>query len=233
MLYPAELRARAGASIRGRDRRTQPPYARDGSRHCFVRRPPLDRSNAQYRRTCLTAAGRRLLVHHGERSPALPRARRKRSIRACQFRTRHRPGRSTRRLPSALQALVETARAGVPQFDAQESEATRLAAAAGPVSSESWIAAQQALSRLVEQHGVTTRAAGDIDALAANRLDGQHWIRPADQQAIAAAAAEVASINGPSRKPSGGSPANWRASWSPVVARRAIRPRRWNRRWSG
>ena len=87
-------------------------------------------------------------------------------------------------------------RAGVPQFNAQESEATRLAAAAGPVSSESWIAAQQALSRLVERHGVTTSAAGDIDALAASRLDGQHWIRPTDQQAIAAAAAEVASING-------------------------------------
>ena len=98
-------------------------------------------------------------------------------------------------LAQRVQALVETARAGVPQFDAQESVATRLAATAGPVSSESWIAAQQALSRLVEKHGITTRAAGDIDALAANRLDGQHWIRPADQQVIAAAAAEVASIN--------------------------------------
>ncbi len=99
-------------------------------------------------------------------------------------------------LAQRLQTLVETARAGVPQFNAQESEATRLAAAAGPVASESWIAAQQALSRLVERHGVTTSAAGDIDALAASRLEGQHWIRPTDQQAIAAAAAEVASING-------------------------------------
>jgi hypothetical protein len=42
---------------------------------------------------------------------------------------------------------------------------------------------------------VTTRAAADIDALAANRLEGQHWIRPADREAIAAAAAEVATIN--------------------------------------
>ena len=63
------------------------------------------------------------------------------------------------------------------------------------MASESWIAAQQALSRLVEQHGVTTRAAGDVDALAANRLEGQHWIRPSDREAIAAAAAEVGSIN--------------------------------------
>ena len=100
-------------------------------------------------------------------------------------------------LAARLNVLAETVRAAAPQFNAQDSEATRLAAAAGPMASESWIAAQQALSRLVEQHGVTTRAAGDIDALAASRLEGQHWIRPADREAIEAAAAEVASINIP------------------------------------
>ena len=98
-------------------------------------------------------------------------------------------------LAARLNALVETARAAAPPFNAQQSEAARLAAAAGPMASESWIAAQQALSRLVDQHGVTTRAAGDIDALAGNRLEAQHWIRPADREAIAAAAAEVGSIN--------------------------------------
>ena len=98
-------------------------------------------------------------------------------------------------LAQRLQALIEAARAGTSEFNAQEGEATRLAASAGPAASESWIAAQQALSRLVERHGVTTRAAGDIDALAGSRLEGQHWIRPADREAIAAAAAEVGSIN--------------------------------------
>lgn len=98
-------------------------------------------------------------------------------------------------LARQLQSLVEAARAGASAFNAQESEATRLASTAGPMASESWIAAQQALSRLVERHGVTTRAAGDIDALAGNRLEGQHWIRPADREAIAAAAAEVGSLN--------------------------------------
>jgi hypothetical protein len=98
-------------------------------------------------------------------------------------------------LAARLNALVETTRAAAPQFNVQESEATRLAASAGPMASESWIAAQQALSRLVEQHGVTTRASGDIDALAGIRLEAQHWIRPADREAIAAAAAEVGSIN--------------------------------------
>jgi hypothetical protein len=98
-------------------------------------------------------------------------------------------------LAQRLQELVSAAQAGTAAFNAQEGEATRLAAAAGPMASESWVAAQQALSRLVERHGVTTRAAGDIDALAGGRLDSQHWIRPADREAIAAAAAEVGSIN--------------------------------------
>ena len=56
-------------------------------------------------------------------------------------------------------------------------------------------AMELALSRLVEQYGVTTHAAADIDALAAQRLESQRWIVPADREAIAAAAAEVAEIS--------------------------------------
>ena len=63
------------------------------------------------------------------------------------------------------------------------------------MASESWIAAEQALSRLIEQYGVTTRAAADIDALASGRLEGQRWIEPADREVIAAASAEVAAIS--------------------------------------
>ena len=98
-------------------------------------------------------------------------------------------------LAGRLSALVATVRSAVPAFEARESEASRLAAAAGPVASESWIAAEQALSRLVEQHGVTTQAAADIDAVAASRLEGQRWIARAEREAIAAAAAEVGSIS--------------------------------------
>jgi hypothetical protein len=97
-------------------------------------------------------------------------------------------------LAGRLRELVETARSAVPAFERQEAEAAGLASAAGPMASESWIAAQQALSMLIEQYGVTTRAAGDIDALAANRLYNQRWIRPADQLAIASASVEVAII---------------------------------------
>jgi hypothetical protein len=98
-------------------------------------------------------------------------------------------------LASRLAALVAEARSGVPAFDAREAEASRLAAAAGPQASESWIAAEQALSRLVEQYGATTRAAADIDALASSRLEGQRWIAPADREAIALAASDVGSIS--------------------------------------
>ena len=98
-------------------------------------------------------------------------------------------------LGERLSALVGAVRAAMPAFDAREAEASRLASAAGPVASESWIAAQQALSRLVEQYGVTTQAAADIDQLGSSRLEGQRWIEPADREAIASAAADVASIS--------------------------------------
>lgn len=98
-------------------------------------------------------------------------------------------------LVGRLNELVTQVRAGVPAFEARLGEATRLAARAGPEASESWVAAQSALSRLVEQYGVTTRAAADIDGLAAQRLETQKWIAPADQAAIGSAQAEVAEIN--------------------------------------
>jgi len=99
-------------------------------------------------------------------------------------------------LASQLAGLVGEARSGVTAFDAKQATAERLATGAGPMASESWVAAEQALSLLVEQHGVTTRAAANIDALGSSRIQGQRWIRPTDQQAIAAAAAEVAAISG-------------------------------------
>jgi hypothetical protein len=98
-------------------------------------------------------------------------------------------------LSRSLDHLVGQARAGTAAFDARRAETDRLAAAAGPMASESWIAAEQSLSQLVEQYGVTTRAAADIDALASARIEGKRWIQPADQQAIAGAAADVAAIN--------------------------------------
>lgn len=98
-------------------------------------------------------------------------------------------------LAARLSELVGEARAGIPQFDARRAAAEQLAASAGPGGSEGWVAAQQALSLLIEQYGVTTQVAANIDELGSSRLKGQSWIRPADQQAIAAAAAEVGAIS--------------------------------------
>ncbi|HET9334865.1 MAG TPA: hypothetical protein VFO12_00500 [Sphingomicrobium sp.] len=105
------------------------------------------------------------------------------------------PGSVEPALASRLGELVASVRAAAPGFEASEAEASRLALAAGPMASESWIAAEQALSRLVAEYGATTRAAAEIDELAADRIDRRRWINPAEQEAIASAAAEVASIS--------------------------------------
>jgi hypothetical protein len=107
------------------------------------------------------------------------------------------PGTVNPVLARRLDELVAEARAGELAFQAREAEASRLAAGAGPEASEGWVAAQQALSRLVEQYGVTTRAAADIDALAATQLESKRWISPADQAAINAAANAVATVGEP------------------------------------
>ena len=100
-------------------------------------------------------------------------------------------------LAARLDALVAEVRSGQAAFAAREAEAARLSGSAGAVSSESWVAAQQALSRLVEQFGVTTRVAADIDALASGQLEAKRWINPADRNAIAGAASAVAAISEP------------------------------------
>lgn len=105
------------------------------------------------------------------------------------------PGTLDPALTGRLSALIAEVRSAAPSFELREAEASRLANSAGPMASESWIAAELALSRLVEQYGVTTRAAADIDALAAQRLETQRWIAPANREAIEAAAAEVGAIS--------------------------------------
>ena len=96
---------------------------------------------------------------------------------------------------AALARAVAGARGGVAEFDRLARSAEALAAAAGPRQSESWITAQQALSALVAQHGVTTNAAATIDAIAAEKIDATRWLVPATRAAIEAAAAEVGTIN--------------------------------------
>ena len=98
-------------------------------------------------------------------------------------------------LAGRLAALVAQARDGDAAFGSVADEAERLASAAGEPQSESWIAAQQALSAAVEARGPTVRALGDIDAIGADMLQRQQGLSPADLAAIRRAGAEAGAID--------------------------------------
>jgi hypothetical protein len=70
-----------------------------------------------------------------------------------------------------------------------------LARAAGGPGSESWVAAQQALSAAIAERARTTQALSDIDALAAQRLQSNGDLPPGDLQALEAASNAVSTID--------------------------------------
>ena len=100
-----------------------------------------------------------------------------------------------RALAAHLADLIGQARSGESAFATAAGEAQRMAAAAGPPQSETWIVAQEALSAAVAARSPTTRALGDIDAMTAAALAKSGGISAADQAAIAAAAREVGAID--------------------------------------
>ena len=97
-------------------------------------------------------------------------------------------------LAGRLAALIEQARSGNMAFDSAAANAERLAAAAGPVRSESWIVAQEALSAASAARLDTTRALSDIDAIGADALQSKGTIGPLDLAAIDKAATEVGAL---------------------------------------
>ena len=97
----------------------------------------------------------------------------------------------SRVLSGRLSELVAQAHSGDAAFGPLAGHAESLAATAGPPQSESWIAAQQALSAAISARGPTARALGDIDALGANMLQTNGGLAPADLAAIKNAGAEV------------------------------------------
>jgi hypothetical protein len=98
-------------------------------------------------------------------------------------------------LASRLAELVTQARVGDSAFRSQAEAAQRLAEAAGPKQSESWIAAQQALSAAIEARAPTATALGDIDTLGADKLQAQGGLAPADLAAIRSAGEEVGALD--------------------------------------
>ena len=98
-------------------------------------------------------------------------------------------------LASRLAELVSQAHSGDSAFRSQAETAQRLAEAAGPKQSESWIAAQQALSAAIEARAPTATALGDIDSLGADKLQAQGGLAPADLAAIRSAGEEVGALD--------------------------------------
>ena len=94
-----------------------------------------------------------------------------------------------------LDSLVARAVAGDEAFRAAAANADLLAAAAGAPQSESWILAQQALSAAVAARAPVTRAMGDIDSIAARRIQQLGGIGAADLAAIQAASKRVHAID--------------------------------------
>jgi hypothetical protein len=98
-------------------------------------------------------------------------------------------------LAGQLAQLLDEARSGDAAFRPLAERADPLASAAGAPQSESWIVAQEALSAAGAARAPTTRALGDIDALAATALQTQAGIAPSDFAAIRSTASEVAQIS--------------------------------------
>ena len=98
-------------------------------------------------------------------------------------------------LAARLAALVDQAQSGDAAFDEAASVAERLAGGAGPPRSESWIAAQEALTAAIAARRPTATAMGDIDEIGATALQNQAGIAPNDFAAIKSAAAKVGAID--------------------------------------
>jgi hypothetical protein len=98
-------------------------------------------------------------------------------------------------LAAQLSSLIGQARSGDAAFEPTAAKAEQLTAGAGAVQSESWIAAQEALSAAIAARGPTATAVGGIDTLAATLLQTNGGIAPNDLSAIQAASAAVGAID--------------------------------------
>jgi hypothetical protein len=97
-------------------------------------------------------------------------------------------------LAARIAGLLAEVRSGDAEFQAAAPNAEQQAASAGPAQSESWIAAQQALSALIATRAPVTKAISDLDGLASAELAAKGGMLPGDLQAVQAAAAEASAI---------------------------------------
>lgn len=95
-------------------------------------------------------------------------------------------------LGARVAELLAAARAGQSTFADALPRANASAARAGAAGSETWIAAQQEMSRLEAARTRTADALAELDALAIRRSDAP--VRKADYQSLMAAAGEVRAL---------------------------------------
>lgn len=99
-------------------------------------------------------------------------------------------------LVGRLADLEQQAQEEARRFGVLVPQAQSLARGSGPPQSESWIAAQQALTALEGAHGAITAIQTELDALAAERV-ARGTLVAADQAALEQAMAAVAAISDP------------------------------------
>jgi hypothetical protein len=98
-------------------------------------------------------------------------------------------------LAAALRGIAEPAFAQARNVDAAIGRAEALAGSAGLAGSESWIAAQQALSVAIAAQEPVTRAIGAFDAAVAERISSGARLVPQDLAAVRGIAADLAAVD--------------------------------------
>ncbi|MEA3052137.1 MAG: hypothetical protein QOG72_1040 [Sphingomonadales bacterium] len=96
-------------------------------------------------------------------------------------------------LAREIERLTAAARGGSAEFEASLRAAEAAASAAGASGSDSWVEAQQALSRLETARAQTTAALADLDRLAVERASAG-TLSDDDREALRAAAAELQAL---------------------------------------
>ncbi len=96
-------------------------------------------------------------------------------------------------LAGEIDRLLAEAKAGSADFDAALPAAETAAKASGAAGSDSWMEAQQALSRLEAARARTTAALADLDRLAVERTSAG-TLGAADAQRLRAATSEIQAL---------------------------------------
>jgi hypothetical protein len=97
-------------------------------------------------------------------------------------------------LAAEIDRLAAAARLGAADFDAALPAARSAAAAAGGAGSDSWVEAQQALSRLEAARARTTAALADLDRLEVERVSAG-TLGDGDRERLRRAIAEIQALS--------------------------------------